>query len=63
LLPAQRLLSVVFEQVPELSQRSHAPLHALPQQTPDAQNVEVHSAPPKHGAPLGLVARQVPLLQ
>src|SRR5262245_7521169 len=44
------------------AQERHVPVHALPQQTPCSQKLELHSGPPPHGAPIGFLP-QLPLMQ
>ena len=53
------------EQVPGVAARAHdrqVPVHALPQQTPCSQNVELHSAAAAQVAPIGFLP-QLPVMQ
>ena len=55
---------VTFVHVPSVPVRAHdwqAPVQALSQQTPCAQNVEPHSVPTEHEAPLFLRPHELPL--
>jgi hypothetical protein len=59
-LPAGRLLQV--PSAPAIAHDLQPPAHAVAQQTPCAQTVELHSLPSAHATPIGFLP-QLPMVQ